>query len=309
VTVTAKASEGAIGAKADRRELWIGLGCAALLLGVWTSFLLLSRFGVRTDFTPADLLALRVGVAGLIVLPLFLRNGFGRLTLRQGLTLALPAGIGFPALSFVALTMAPVSHAGAVQTGTLPLYTALLAMIVLHEHFSPIKLAGLGLIVVGVAVSGYESLSVGEPGQWLGDILYTAASLVWAGYTILAQRWRVKPLQAVTTVYILSATLYVPIYLLFFDVGLLRVPVWTLVVQAVLQGVLSTIISLLLFMRVVQSLGATSATMLTAAVPSVVTLLSIPLLGEMPSGMAWTSVGFVTAGILATILSLQPRRP
>lgn len=308
MTIVAKSGDTATGVRADRRELWIGLGCAAALLGVWTSFLMLTRFGVRTDFMPADLLALRIGVAGAIMVPLFLRNGFGHLPLRQGLILALPAGICFPALAFVALTMAPVSHAGAVQTGTLPLYTAILAMIVLREYFSPIKLAGLGLIVVGVAFSGYESLTIGEPGQWLGDVLYTAASLFWACYTILAQRWRIKAVQAVTIVYILSAAIYLPIYFIFFDAKLFSVPLGTLLVQAVLQGVLSTIISLLLFMRVVQSLGATSATMLTAAVPSVVTLLSIPLLGEIPSWIAWTSIAFVTAGILATILSLEPRR-
>jgi len=302
-------SDTATGVTADRRELWIGLGCAALLLAVWTGFILLSRFGVRTDFKPADLLALRLAVAGVIVLPLFLRHGFGRLPLRQGVALALTAGIGFPALSFIALTMAPVSHAGAVQTGTLPLYTAILAMIVMREYFGPIKLAGLGLIVVGVGFSGYESLSVGEPGQWLGDIFYTAASFVWACYTILAQRWRIKALQAVTVVYILSAAIFLPVYFLFFDVRLFSIPLATLLIQALLQGGLSTVISLLLFMRVVQSLGATSATMLTAAVPSAVTLLSIPMLGETPSWMAWTSIGFVTAGILATILSLQPRRP
>ncbi len=298
----------ASGAEARRRELWIGIGCAALVLLIWSSFLMLSRFGMRADFAPTDLLALRVGISGLIVLPFYLRQRTGRVPPGRGIILALGAGVGFGGLSFLALSLAPVSHAAALQTGALPLYTAVLAMVVLGERFAGTKLAGLALILLGVALAAYDSVSFGAPGQWYGDIAYSAASIAWASYTVLAQRWRVKPLPAVTAVYIWSAILYLPIYIIFCEPRLLTAPILPLISQMLLQGVLATVISLLLFMRVLQSLGGTSATMLTAATPSFVTLVSIPLLGEQPSLLAWISIGCVTLGIVATILSLQPQR-
>lgn len=293
--------------RAERREIWIGVGCAVLVLVIWTSYVLLTRLGTRATFNPPDLLALRVGIAGVIMAPWFLRNGLGGLTLPQALVLALTAGIGFGALSYWALSLAPAAHGAALMTGALPLYTSILAMLVLGERFSRIKLAGLVLIVGGVFLMGYDSLSTGEPGHLPGDLLFTSASMSWAVYTVLAQRWRVRPLQAATVVYVVAAVLYLPVYFTVFDSRLPDAPLDELLLQAVLQGVLATLVSIFAFMRVVQALGASATTMLTAAAPGAITLLAIPLLGEIPSWLAVAGIGLVTLGIGATLLALRAR--
>lgn len=291
----------------DRREMWIGIGCAVLVLVIWTGYVLLTRLGTRETFSPPDLLALRVGIAGLIMAPLFLRTGLGGLRLGQGIVLALLAGIGFGAFSYWALSLAPAAHGAVLMTGSLPLYTSILAMVVLRERFSSIKLASLGLIVCGVVLMGTDSLAAGEPGHLPGDLLFAAASISWAIYTVLAQRWRVRPAQAASVVYTIAAVLYLPVYFTLVDSRLPEAPLGELLVQAVLQGVLATIVSIFAFMRVVQALGASATTMLTAATPSAITLLAIPLLGEIP---AWPAIGgivLVTAGIGATLLDLHRR--
>ncbi len=299
-------SDDAAAARTGRREVYVGLLCAALLLSLWASFILMSRFGVRSHaFTPPDLVALRVGIGGLVILPWFLRQGFGGLTFFKAIILALTAGVGFGAFSFSASVFAPVSHAAALQTGALPLYTSALAVFVLRERFSRGKLLGLALIVAGVAVIAYDSLSVGEPGQWRGDILFSVASLDWALYAVFAQRWRVRPLQAAAVVYVVSAVLYLPVYFTFFEPQLLKAPPFDLAIQAILQGVLVNLVSMLLFMRVVQAFGASSTAMLTAAAPTLVTVLSIPFLGERPSLFAWAGLACVTLGVVATIKTLQ----
>lgn len=289
----------------ERRELWIGLGCAVLVLTIWTGYVLLSRLATRGAFNPPDLLALRASIAGLVMLPWFLRNGLGGLRLHQAVVLALAAGIGFGAFSYWALSLAPAAHGAALMTGALPLYTSILATIVLGERFGTIKLTGLLLIVAGVVLMGFDSLATGEPGQWRGDFLFAAASITWAVYTVLAQRWRVRPLQAATVVYVPAAVLYLPVYVLFFDSRLAEAPLPDLLIQGLLHGVLATLVSIFAFMRVVQALGASSTAMLTAAAPGFVTLLAIPLLGEIPSWLAVTGIGLVTAGIGATILALR----
>lgn len=294
--------------EAGRRELRVGLLYALLLLGIWVSYILMSRFGLRTNFAPADLLALRVGVGGLVMLPWFVRGGLGGLTLGRAVVLAMTAGIGFGALSFNGFVLAHVSHAAALQTATLPLFTAALSVFVLGERFSLGKRIGLVLIVVGVVFIGYESLWRGEPGQWRGDILFASAALDWAVFAVLVQRWRVTPKQGASVVYVVSAILYLPVYFIGFEPRLLSAPVGELVVQGLLQGVISNLVSLFAFTRVMQAFGASSTAMLTAGSPLLVTLLAIPLLGEIPSALAWVGLVCVTAGIVATVMVLEPRR-
>jgi len=295
-------------AAGHRRERWIGLLCALLLLAIWAAYILLTRFSVRAHFAPADLLALRVGIGGAVMLPWFARRGLGHLHLGQGFALALTAGIGFGALSYGGFVFAPVAHASALQTGALPLYTALLALLVLHERFSRGRLLGLALIVVGVALMGVESVSSGEPGQWRGDVLYSAASFMWAIFAVLAQRWDVRPLQATSVVYVLSAVLYLPVYAVAFEPKLLAAPPVELAVQAVLQGVFANLVSLFLFSRVTQAFGAASTAMLTAAASLFVPALGILTLGERPSPMAWTGLVCVAAGVLVAFLVVRPRK-
>lgn len=301
------AFDGVAAARAGRRERWIGLLCAFCLLAIWAAYILLTRLSVRTNFAPPDLLALRVGIGGLIMLPCFVRRGLGHLTLGQGTMLALTAGIGFGGLSYVGFVFAPVAHASALQTGALPLYTALLAMVVLGERFSRGKQVGLLLILLGVALMGYQSVSAGAPGQWRGDLLFSAASFAWAIYAVLAQHWHMRPLHTTSVVYVLSAALYLPVYLIAFHSRLLEVPLTELVVQALLQGVFANVASLFLFARVAQAFGAASTAMLTAAASLFVPALAILTLGEHPTALAWTGLICVAAGVIAAVMVVRPR--
>jgi drug/metabolite transporter (DMT)-like permease len=300
--------DGVLAAGTGRRELRIGLLCAALLLAIWSSYTLLSRFGVKTNFPAADLMLLRVGVGGLIMMPWFLRIGLAGLSVGQVLFMALTAGIGFSASSYIAFSFAPAAHASVLQTATLPLNTAIFAVLVLGERFRRTKLLGLGLIVLGVVLMGYESLWAGEPGQWRGDVLFYFASLCWAVYSVFAQRWGVTPLQAAAIVYAVSALMYLPVYAVFFHPHFAEAPTGELVLQVILQGVLANLVSIFAFTRIVQAFGASSTAMLTAASPVVVALAAIPLLGEVPTALGWAGLASVVSGIIATMLVLETRR-
>lgn len=295
-------------ARHDRREFWIGIGCAVAILSIWTGFILISRFGARTSFSPPDLMALRVGIGGLVMAPLLWRDGFGGLNLLQGLALSVLAGLGFAGFAFTAFSLAPAAHAAALMTGTLPFQTSVLAVLFLGERFGRIKLVGLGLILVGVFLIALQSVASGGPDHWRGDVLFFLAATSWAIYSILAQRWRVRPLQSARIVFPLAMAIYLPVYLLAFEPKLHTVPVGELVVQTVMQGLLATIVSMFAYVRVVVAFGAASTTMLTAAVPAAAVLLAIPLLGEVPSWIEVIGIACVSGGIAATLLALH-RRP
>lgn len=294
-----------VAAPLSPRDFWLGLAAAAAILIIWTSFILLSRLGARATFHPLDMLALRVGISGLIMAPVLYMRGMGGLKLWQGLIMALLAGIGFGGLAYWAFSLAPVAHAAALMTASLPFQTSILAMLFLGERFSRIKWIGLSLIALGVLLIGQETLSGAEPHQFLGDALFLLSATSWAVYSILAQRWKVRPLQAASVVFPLAFCLYMPLYFLFFDSRLGEAPLPDLIIQALLQGIFATIVSMFAFMRVIVAFGAASTTMLTAAVPGLVTILAVPLLGEIPTPVNIAGIVLVTGGIAATILALR----
>ena len=43
---------------------------------IWAAFIVVSRLGVRTSFTPLDVAAIRFGVAGVLLLPYCSRGGW-----------------------------------------------------------------------------------------------------------------------------------------------------------------------------------------------------------------------------------------
>ena len=67
--------------------------------------------------------------------------------------------------------------------------------------------------------------------------------------------------------------------------------------QAVVQGVLTAIISLLLYGRAVAILGASSGAAFAALCPAMTALLAIPILGEWPAVHDWVAVGLISAGV------------
>ncbi len=295
----------ASGQTPERRELWIGLGCAALILTVWTSFHVLGRLGVKSSFDPADLAAIRIGCGALLMVPFFLRRGMGELTVFQGASLALTAVIGFTVCAFWGLTLAPVSHSVVLMTGSAPLLTAILSVIFLRERFSNMKLLALALIVAGLGVVGMAGLKSGEPDAWIGDILFLMASLSWAVYTILAQRWKVPAVQTTAVVYVFSAIAFMPVYFIFFDSRIPYAPMDELVLQVVMQGIFSSVLSIMAYTRMVRALGSSAGAMLTAAVPVTATFAAIPVIGEYPDFASMIGVAIVTGGLIVTLLTLR----
>lgn len=291
-----------------RRELLVGLACAAVVVAVWTAFLLVSRAGAVGTLLPYDMAALRFGVAAVVMAPVLVRHGLAGLSLRQALLLVASAGLGFPLLAYAAFALAPAAHAGVMMTGTLPLWTALLAALVLREPLGGLRLASLALIVLGVAALA-ASLGQGAPGTWRGDLLFAAGSMCWAVYTIAARAWRLPPVTATAIVAVGAAALYLPVYAVALPKGLTATSWGEIALQGLFQGVFAVIVSLLAFTRAVAALGAGPTTMIAALVPGLAAVLAVPLLDEPLGGWAVSGLALVSVGMAGSVLALiRPRR-
>jgi drug/metabolite transporter (DMT)-like permease len=289
----------------SRRELIIGIGCAFAVVVLWSSFLVLSRYGATGVLTPFDLAALRFGVAGIIMLPVLVRNGFGGLRPGQVAAITLSAGPAFALFAYGGFTLAPTAHGGVLITGMLPLFTTLFAVLMIKEKVGPTRIVSLVVILFGMGLMARESLAFTISDQVWGDMLFLGASISWSAYTVFARAWYVTPLQATAIVAVLSMIAYLPVYLVFLPSNLLIAPLGEVILQGTFQGLLSVIVALLAYTRAVAALGPVVTTMMTAAVPGTAALVAVPLLHEPLSTIAGLGLILVTFGMIGAVLSLR----
>ncbi len=283
-------------------------GVAAV--SIWAGWIVVARFGLRTSLAPQDITAIRFAVAGLIFLPYVLRRGLAFDRLGWGGVLVLSIGGGAPMvlLANSGLQFAPAAHAGALFPGAMPLLVALLAVPVLGEVFSRTRRFGLALIFAGViALLLAAGLQVGTR-QTLGDAMFLGAALLWAGYTVCLRKAAISGMHAAAIAAVASLLVYLPIYLWLHGGRLLAAPLGDILLQAVVQGVLTAVVSLILYGRAVEILGASSGAAFAAICPVLTALLGMALLDERPEPAEWLAIGLISCGVYLVTGGPLPRR-
>jgi drug/metabolite transporter (DMT)-like permease len=293
----------------DLAQYLRGAACGLAAVGIWSGWIVVARLGLRTSLTPWDIAALRFGVAGLLMLPLVFTRGlaFDRLGW-SGLAAIVLGGAAPVFLANWGLTFAPAAHAGALFPGVMPLLVALLAAAVLREEFTPGKMLGFALILPGVLAitlaSGGEFGSV----ENFGHALFLCAGLAWAFYTVALRRARLDGLHAAAISAVGSALLYLPIYCVLPGTGIAHAPWFDIGLQAFVQGILTAIVSLMLYGRAVGILGASSGAAFAALCPAMTALFAIPVLGEWPQKQDWAAIVLISAGVYIVSGGPLPRR-
>jgi drug/metabolite transporter (DMT)-like permease len=306
----------------QRRRFWLGAASALAVLAIWTAFLLIGRASATRTLGPLDIAWLRFVGAGLIVLPLLAwrwrplvtQLGGGRVAVRRIAALAATAGVGYCGLAYSGFFFAPAAHAAVLMPGTLPLWTALLAVALLGERLGPWRLAGLALILAGGALVGGSSIAAAlreGSGVWRGDALFLAGAATWALYGVLCRRWRVGPLDATMAIALGCALSAVPagalgVLLFGWPSAIAQAPWREILFQAAFQGGVAMWLAGLAFTQVVASFGPVRTTMLTSLVPPTAALLAVPVLGEPLQAAALWGLACVTLGLLLGLRNAAP---
>ena len=280
-------------------------GLAAV--SIWSGWIVVARLGLRTSLTPWDIAALRFGVAGLLLLPYVLSKGLAIDRLGWGGLAAIVLGGGAPVLlANTGLLFAPAAHAGALFPGVMPLMVAILAAVILTEAFTKAKWVGFALILPGVFAVAWDGSSTGSQ-QTIGHALFLGSGLAWTCYTVAMRGARLDGLHAAAIAAVGALLLYVPAYWLVAGESLTRAPWPDLALQAVVQGLLTAIISLLLYGRAVAILGASSGAAFAALCPAMTALMAIPILGEWPSAIDCTAIAMISIGVYIVSGGPMPR--
>ena len=189
--------------------MW-GTIAALFTVTIWGGWIVATRFGVTSNLSPVEIAILRTAPPGLILLPVFLRIPWRGVRWRY--IAALIGGAGAPFLLVVSTGMqfAPTADIGALLPGTMPLFVALFAFMLLGERFDRWRLAGFVLIIAGGLAVGGMSLFAGDPGAWRGHVLFLCGASMWAIYTIGLRQSGLDAWQAAAVVNTGSMILVVP---------------------------------------------------------------------------------------------------
>lgn len=339
----------------------IGIGSAVITVLVWTAFIVINRASAARALTPLDLAFARVLGASLVLVPwgawlvakarretgaaagssLF---GLSPLGLRITVLAGAFGGVGYALLAYTGFFYAPAAHASVLMPGSLPLWTTLLAALVLHDRITPQRAAGLALIVAGDLVVGGRSLlhafegvtmtptlgtgvsllppegapaALGRPGGggvWKGDLLFMSAAFCWACYSVVARRHGLEAVRATIAITVFAFLSFVPVYALLAAAGGVRshlgsAPWGEVAFQMAFQGLGSVVISGITFTRMIQYFGPVRSTMITALVPGLSAFGAVVFLGEPLHWSLLAGLVLVTAGILFGVQRAAPRVP
>lgn len=310
----------------------LGLTCAVLTVLIWSSFIVVARASAARTLLPLDIGFLRIIGAGCVLLPWgwwLMRAqrqtskisgepvgslmGLSPLPLRITALAGLFGSMLYAMLAYSGFFFAPAAHASVLMPGSLPLWTSLLAIVVLHDHITRARAIGLACIVLGdMLVGGASLLKAFDGGEvWKGDVMFMCAAFCWACYSVLVRRHALDPVRATIAITAFSCVSFVPVYGLAAYAGwvpthLGSAPIGEMVFQAIYQGLGSVVISGITFNVMIRHYGPVRSTMITALVPGLSALGAVMFLNEPMSLNLLGGLALVTCGILFGVRLPKP---
>ena len=281
--------------------IWGGVAAICVVF-FWSGWIVISRLGVTSHLTVYDLTGRRHGVGAVVALPYIIWSRAWRgLTPLRTIILTLTAGAPYALLSYSGFIYAPAAHGGVFLNGCLPIFTTLFAWIWLGQRSRCSQTVGLGIILAGVTLVGYEGFLSSGGMTWIGDFLFLAAIALFAVFMVANQVWSVSPGQVIFSITIVSAAVYVPIWFLWLDSNLTSAPGSEILLQGAYQGLIPSVLGISCLNIAVRHIGPRLTSVFLSSVPVVAALAAIPILNELPGLSAWIGMITVTSGILLAL--------
>jgi drug/metabolite transporter (DMT)-like permease len=303
-----------------------GIVAALVTIGIWTAFIVIARASAKGSLSPFDLALVRIVGASLVLVPVgwwMARRdaahasaqegpghassfwGLSPLSWRLTVVCGVFGGLAYGVLAYIGFFFAPAAHASVLMPGSLPLWTTLLATVLISLPITRARWIGLACIVGGdLLVGGASLLHALDGGDvWKGDLLFMSAAFCWSVYSVLARRFVLDAVRATSAITVFALFSYGPIYVLGRWLDLipshLSAASWSeILFQGAFQGIGSVVISGVAFVRMIETFGPVRSTMLTAVVPGLSALgaawwLAEPLPANVLIGLALVTVGIV----------------
>jgi drug/metabolite transporter (DMT)-like permease len=271
---------------------------------IWAGWVIASRYSVTSKLTAFDITAIRFTAAGIFVLPIAFKKGLvipGR-TILSSVLMAFLMGAGYINIAILGMKYAPASHASTLINGSVIIVTSILSILWLHDKITKLRLLGLLISLVGMAIILQTKTVIGKISAdniAFGHLLFIIAGIMWGFYIILAKKWHTNPTQMTGIVCLVSMICYMPFYLLLADTSNINMQNMNeIIFQAIYQGFFTAIVAFVCFNRGIMIVGAARASSFIPLVPVLVAIFAIPILGEIPSLLEILGVILVSCGVL-----------
>jgi drug/metabolite transporter (DMT)-like permease len=293
--------------QADRNRFVQGIAVGLAAASIGALYTVYARWGIAHGLTSPDLTVLRFGVAGIVMLPVFILACWRDVKQLTGsgwiwLQVALLAGTPFGLLMYGALQFAPTSHAAVFPFTAMSVMGMVLGTLVLGEPMTLRRVLGIAVVLTGlVLVSGVEASSLNGRAS-IGDAMFLVAGTLWAGFGIVLRKHRLDPLLATAIISISALLTYVPAYAWFTGgKGLASADPWVLGVEVLVQGVIAGSGTLYTYSKLVSILGPSRAAVFPALAPGLAALLAWPVLGHVPTVLETMGLVLVMAGLITAV--------
>ncbi|HPF20830.1 MAG TPA: EamA family transporter [Syntrophomonas sp.] len=285
-----------------------GALCLALAASIWGSMYVASKY-VLDYVPPFTLLWLRYALAGIVLTIILLVTKKHKVASRDILLLAWIGFIGYfisIGAQFIGTKLAD-AHTGALMTSSSPVFTFLLAWLLLEETITRRKLLALLLSMLGIiaviGITGNEPINVG------GSIALMVAAITWALLSVYVKK-------ASTRYSSLTITTYAILFALLFTtpaaigemqhqtVRLFANPlVWT---GTLYIALISTALAFFLWNKGMDLLEAGAGSLFLCFQPVVGSLLGWLLLDEVLKTSFFIGAAFIISALV--IASLPPKK-
>lgn len=280
-----------------------GYAFVLITMCIWGGFTLLSRLNVQWQISPWDITALRFAIAFVILMPILLyQKNTAFLWKKEALLLALIGGVAYCVTAYSAFNLAPAAHAAIFLNGAIPLCTALAAYLIYQQPFDRHMWLSLSIMLCAILSMSLLLAQHSAHPFGIGDVLFVVSAMWWGVFTVLLKKTALTAWQAMCSVAIWSAIIFIPIYILFLPQQLSTPKLEHLIIQTLFHGVFVVIIATLTYVEAIKRLGAFKAGSLATLAPFIAAVLAVPLLNE-PLNMA------IICGLIGMAIgALQPWR-
>lgn len=165
----------------------LGAVCLSLAASIWGSMYVVSKY-VLDYVPPFTLLWLRYAIAGLLLFIIMFAVRQYRIKRQDLLLFSWIGFIGYfvsVGTQFLGTKLAD-AHTGSLLTASSPVFTFLLARLLLNEAMTARKLLALGLSIIGIiTVIGFSSTA---GGSWTGNLYLVIAAITWALLSVYVKK-------------------------------------------------------------------------------------------------------------------------
>jgi drug/metabolite transporter (DMT)-like permease len=289
-------------------------GILFLLGAIWGAAFMLIKIAV-SDVAPATLVAVRIAITAVILYAAMRVSGVTLPRERKSWFNFYSVGMFGLVIPFLLISWGQrliPSSTTAILGATTPLFTALINIVTRAEEKINIeRIIGLVIGFVGVIVA--IGIAGATEGNWIGELCVLGAAVCYAISALYSRRvfGGMKPIIPSTGQMIASASLLIPIALIW-DGMPSAMPSTQSITALLILAVFCTAIAYILYYQLIDSVGATKASMVSFLIaPFGVVYGSVflqePINPNSIAGLAIIIVGIVIAG--GSWRAILPKRP